>query len=83
MEKLLNIKNQYKISYREISQKINDLWETTTSVSNLHKIFNEKTGLEIITLYKILSAFNHILKSRGFDLILTPNDVLDYEDNLF
>jgi len=76
------IKEKYKISYGEMEAVIKRDWTKSTSAPNLNRIFLGKVGCEIITLRKIIYAFNYILKDRGFDERVTPNDVVEYEDIL-
>ncbi|RLD60931.1 MAG: hypothetical protein DRJ01_08860 [Bacteroidetes bacterium] len=83
MQKLLEIKEQHKISYQDIAEQIASMWETTTSSSNVHRILTDKSDCEVYTLFKIISAINMIFKKRGLSIRVTPNDVLDYEDYLF
>ena len=78
MTKLEQIKNRYKISYKEIEDAIKELWNTGTSTSNLHRIFTEKTDCEIMTLCKIIYGINYILQERGIYERITPNDCIDY-----
>ncbi len=83
MTKLEQIKKKYKISYKEIEMAVPHAgWNTGISVSNLNKIFKENVGCELISLFKIISGINTILRERGFTERITPNDCVDYEDYL-
>jgi len=81
MTKFEQIKDKYRFSYMELSKTIAELWTGSPPLpKNLMNIMKGNSGYEVLTLRKIISGINLILKKRNIYDRVTPNDCVDYDE---